>query len=213
MNLQDLLISLSGKVGPVQAADGSTIPLRLGKTGELGVSFVHGKYYEAAVRGRLHYSHCAARAMSAPATSAIGNIVWNPPSSGVNCVFYQYNVVYLVTDADALEVDFCYSAQATVPGSVTVANASGPCLVGAVGTPTSAAKAYAIATITTAATPIRALMEIGDARLTLGPCNSSGDLEGSIIIPPGYLASLHSIAAAGTAGITSTLVWEEVPIL
>lgn len=212
-NLNEIIANLGVVPGPVQRADGVLGAVRGGKTGEMLVGQAHGKYYEAAVRGRLHYSHCAARAMSAPATSAIGNIIWNPPGSGVNLVFTQYNIIYLVTDADALEVDFCYSPQTAVPGSVTVANASGPCLVGPAGTPTSAAKAYAIATITTAAIPIRALMEIGDARLTLGPRNCSGDLEGSIIIPPGYLASLHTIAAAGTAGVTSTLFWEEVPIV
>ena len=211
--LGDIYVSMKGKEGEQKLGGGVEAVPRLGKTGEFIFSQAHGKYYEAASRGRLFYSHSAARAMSAPATAAIGNIVWNPPGSGVNLSFCMASIIYLVDDADARAVDLCYSVQATVPGSVTVANASGPCLLGAVGVSNGKAKAYSIATILVAGTPILSLGEIGTAKLSLGTTLNLIDLGGLIVCPPGYLVTLHCIAAAGTAGVTSDLVWEEVPII
>ena len=212
MNLQDLLIALAGKVGPAQLTDGTVSPFRMGKTGELSVGQAHGKYYEAAVRGTLHYSYCAAIAMSASATSALGNIVWNPPGSGVNAVLGKWDFANVVTDANALELLLGYSIQATVPGSVTAA-VTGPALLGAVGSPTSRCKAYSVATITTAATAIASLAYIYAAIDTVGQGQIQGDFDGAIVVPPGYLVHMMCAVAAGTAGTYSTLWWEEVPIL
>ena len=208
----DIYVSMKGKEGEQKLSGGVEAIPRLGKTGELVFSQAHGKYYEAASRGRLFYSHSVARAMSAPATAAIGNIVWNPPGSGVNLSFCMASLIYLVDDADARAFDLCYSVQATVPTTVT-ASTTGAFLLAAIGASTGKAKAYSIATIVTAATPILSLGEIGTAKLSLGTTRNLIDLDGIVVCPPGYLVSLHSVAAAGTVGITSDLVWEEVPIV
>jgi len=210
--LGDIYVSMKGKEGEQELGGGVEAVPRLGKTGEFIFSQAHGKYYEAASRGRLFYSHSVARAMSAPSTSAIGNIVWNPPGSGVNLSFCLASFIIIVVDGDAVNVDVCYSVQATVPGSVTVAT-SGPCLLGPVGVSSGKAKAYSIATVTTAPTPILSLGEVGDAVLSVGTTLNTTDLDGMIVCPPGYLVSLHTVVAAGTAGMTSDLVWEEVPIV
>lgn len=210
--LGDIYVSMKGKEGEQKLSGGVEAIPRLGKTGEFIFSQAHGKYYEAASRGRLFYSHCPAVAMSAPATAAIGNIVWNPPGSAVNLSFCMASFIYLVTDTDAANVDLCYSVQATLPTTVTAAT-TGAFLLAAVGASNSKAKAYSIATITTAATPILSLGEIGSAKLSLGTTLNTVDLEGMVVCPPGYLVSLHTVAAAGTVGVTSDLVWEEVPIV
>ena len=100
-NWNEVIVNLGAKVGPQALTDGTLANGRADRTGALVVQQGHGKYFEAAIRGRLFYSHCAARAMSAPATSAIGNIVWNPPGSGMYLVFGPWDVTYLVDDADA----------------------------------------------------------------------------------------------------------------
>jgi hypothetical protein len=212
-NPNEITVNLGVQTGPIARAD-SSIPqvIRGGKTGELMVSQTHGKYYEAASRGKLFYSYAAAIAMSASATSALGNIIWNPPGSGVNAVLGKWDFANIVTDANALELLLGYSVQTTVPGSVTAA-VTGPCILGPVGTSTSACKAYSVATITTAATAIASLAYIYAAIDTVGQGQIKDDFDGSIIIPPGYLVHLMCAVAAGTAGTYSTLFWEEVPIV
>jgi len=212
VQLNEIVANLGVVPGPVRRSDGVVGAVRGGKTGEMLLSQCHGKYYEAASRGSLFYSYCAAIAMSASATSAVGNIIWNPPGSGVNAVLGKWDFSNVVTDANALELLLGYSVQATVPGSVTAA-VTGPCLLGPVGSPTSLCKAYSIATITTAATAIASLAYIYAAIDTVGQGQIQGDFDGSIIIPPGYLVHLMCAVAAGTAGTYSTLFWEEVPII
>lgn len=211
-NLNEIIANLGVVPGPVQRADGVLGAVRGGKTGEMLISQTHGKYYEAALRGRLHYSYCAAIAMSASATSALGNILWNPPNSGVNLALGKWDLANVVTDNNALEFLLGYSVQAAVPGSVTAA-VTGPALLGPVGTPTSLAKAYSVATITTAATAICSLGYIYAAIDTVGQGQIQGDFDGSIIVPPGYLVHIMCAAAAGASGTYSTLFWEEVPIV
>ena len=210
--LNEIIANLGVVPGAVQRADGTLGAVRGGKTGEMLISQAHGKYYEAALRGKLHYSYCAAIAMSASATAAIGNIVWNPPSSGANLVLGRWDFANVVTDANALELLLGYSVQATVPTTTTAA-VTGPCILGPVGTPTSVAKAYSVATITTAATAIASLAYIYAAIDTVGQGQIHGDFDGSIVVPPGYLVHLMCAVAAGTAGTYSTLYWEEVPII
>jgi hypothetical protein len=204
----DIHVNLRGSVGEKYIRDGAEVPTRLGNDASMIIAPSDGDYGEACKRGRLFYSHCQAIAMSAPATSALGNIIYNPPGSGVILKFLKWSVIYMATDADAQAIQFCYSAQAATPGSVTAATSTGNCYIGK---PAGAAKAYSVATITTAATPIYGLAELTAAINTVGAYQLEGDFKGSIIIPPGYLASIHTIAAAASSGITTTLIWKEEP--
>lgn len=206
----ELQVRTALEVGPRVAGDGSIVNMRGDRQGAGVVTQLHGKYTEAAIRGKLFYSYVAAAAMSAPSTSAIGNIVWNPPSSGTVLALLKWNIIYKVTDADALAIDLCYSPQATTPTTVTAAT-TGCSRLGLNGTTTGVAKAYSIGTITTAAVPIYNLCHLTAAVNTVGEYKIEGDFEGSIIVPPGYLISLHSIADAAASGIGSTLMWEEIP--
>jgi hypothetical protein len=211
-NLQDLVVTLAGKVGSILAADGTQSLFRLAKTGEQVMANAHGRMYEAGSRGKCFACYAPAVAMSAPATAAIGNIVWNPPGSGVNLAIGKVQALYLVTDADALAINMCYSVQSTVP-TTTSAGTVYPMLLGAVGGPVGQAKGYGIATVSVAATPICSLFRLTAGIQTVGMEASVYDFEGGLVVPPGYLVSLHSIAAAGASGVTSTIHWEEVPII
>lgn len=212
-NLQDLIVTLAGKIGMYPAADGSQSLFRLGKTGDIITSQAHGRLYEAASRGKLFCNYAPAVAMSAPATAAIGNIVWNPPGSGVNLAIGNVQVQCIVTDTDALSVNMCYSVQSTVP-TTTSASVTYPLLLGAVGgSGGGQAKGYGIATISVAATPIYSLFHLTAAIATTGVDGLQYDFQGGLVVPPGYLISLHSIAAAAASGVTSTICWEEIPII
>jgi len=198
---------LLGKVGPADLSVGAYNILRLDKMGALVVT---DDYKAKALDGRLFYSYCAARATSVPATAQIGNIVHNPPGSGVNLVLGLWTIQIQVTSATTLGITLGYAVQATAPTTVTAADATG-CTKFNGGAPQ--AKAYAIGTVITAPTPVMNLVHNTAAINTVGVDQVGGDFKGVWVCPPGYLVALSAITAAvATAGMTSTLVWEEVPV-
>ena len=201
------------KTGPIQSVDGAVNPARSSKTGAQVVTQAHGVYAEASIRKNLFFSYCAARATSVPATAQIGNIVWNPPGSGVNLSMLLWSAQIEATSATTLGITIGYSAQATTPTTVTVANASGSCYLDAASPSSGKAKAYAIGTILVAPTVVMNLFHNTAAINTVGVDQMSGDFEGLWIIPPGYVVALSAITAAVAAsGMTSTLTWEEIPV-
>ena len=201
------------KTGPIQSVDGAVNPGRSDKQGSAVVTQAHGAYAKASIRKNLYFSYCAARATSAPATSQIGNIVWNPPGSGVNLSMLLWSAQIQVTSATTLGITIGYSAQATTPTTTTVADASGCCYLDAASPSSGKAKAYAIGTIVVAPTPVMNLFHNTAAIAITGVDQMSGDFEGLFTIPPGYLVALSAITAAVAAsGMTSTLTWEEIPI-
>ena len=201
------------RTGPQTNVDGSVGIARSDRTGASVVTEAHGKYAEASVRKRLFFSYCAARATSLPATSQIGNIVWNPPGSGVNLSMLLWTSQIQVTSATTLGITIGYSAQATTPTTATVADASGSCYLDAASPSSGKAKAYAIGTIAVAPTPVMNLHHVTAAIATTGVDQMHGDFEGLFTIPPGYVVALSAITAAVAAsGMTSTLTWEEIPV-
>jgi hypothetical protein len=181
-----------------------------------GILLAHrcgAKYMDATIQGRMCFSYCAARATSVPATAQIGNIVWNPPGSGVNLIFGPWSAQIQVTSATTLGVTFGFTAQAITPTTVTVSDAYGSTMLNAGYSGNCNAKAYAIATLLVAPTPVMNLFHNTAAINTVGVDQVQGDFEGLFVLAPGYAAALSAITAAvAAAGMTSTLTWEEVAI-
>jgi len=172
------------------------------------------KYTRAALEGRLFFSYCAARATSIPATAQIGNIVWNPPGSGVNLVMLKWNAQVEVESATTLGITFGVSEQATRPTTPTVADVAGCTFLNPPTFTKGMAEAFAIGTIVTAPSPVF-LCGHNTATIAITGADDQldGDFEGMFIIPPGNVAALSAITAAvAAAGMTSTLVWEESPV-
>lgn len=212
--MSDEIVYLKSQVGQQANSPGAEALIRAMADGSICVTPMRGAYAELALRGKLFYSFCLSLATSVPATAQIGNIVWNPPGSGVNLVFYKWAIGIEVGAVEAcLGITFGYSAQATTPTTVTVANATGCTLLNAASPSISKAKAYGIGTIVTAPTPVMNLVHTTAAIDTVGVDSVKGDFEGIWVIPPGYLAALSAITnAVDAAGMTSTLTWEEVPV-
>lgn len=201
------------RTGPQTNVDGAVGIARSDKSGASVITAAHGKYAEASVRKNLFYSYCAARATSVPATAQIGNIVWNPPGSGVNLSMLLWTAQIQVTSATTLGITIGYSAQATTPTTTTAADAAGCCYLDASSPTSGKAKAYAIGTIVVAPTPVMNLFHNTAAIAITGVDQMNGDFEGLFTIPPGYLVALSAITAAVAAsGMTSTLTWEEIPV-
>jgi hypothetical protein len=208
----ELQVQTALKVGPQALADGSLITARGMKDGSAVVAQAHPRLTEAGIRKRLFYNYAPAVAMSLPHATNLGNIVWNPPDSGVLLSLVGWSLAVLVTDADALSFQLCYSVQTTIPTTAS-GSTCGPCYFSAVGSGAGMAKGWGIATVSTAPTPVWMLCHTTVAIAVTGVDQLSGSFEGAWIVPPGYIVTINSIAAAAASGITSCLMWEEIPIV
>jgi len=211
---------IQGVTGQQNNQPGAANPaaVRAGAQGDLIVSELHGKDYEQAYRGSMGFSTTLARATSIAASSAVGNIVRNPLSSGVNLVLRKWSIDVIVASATCLGFQLGYTYQATDPTGLTAADAAGQTFLGAGAVAATAfnaskARAYAIATLLAAPLPFHVLMINGAALNTVSSNVNAGDLDGAYIIPPGGIVAICAIgAAAAASGVSSTLTWEEVPI-
>jgi hypothetical protein len=101
-----------GSVGPSAQADGSTPAVRLGRTAELIVDELHGRFYETTFRGATYSNGMqltsvsnatfgvaaatsATLATAAASTPILG--LWNPASSSVTAVLLQAQVSMINT--------------------------------------------------------------------------------------------------------------------
>ena len=193
-----------GQVGPQLASDGTNPIVRMGRTAELVVQQLHGRYCEQVVRGNMFRvaNQAAVTTTAALATTWTGLAISNPSGSGVNAV------VNLFTAAQ-----FAVGAAACV-GIMTGAGAAAGSLVPSncfQGGPTGKVMASAGATI---ATPV--------LQYVFGQCGSLAttgygltpglvvDLEGSLIIPPGFFAASYTTIAT-TSALIFGFQWEEIP--
>ena len=203
------------RTGPVTSSDGAINPGRTDRQAAAVITGAHGSYAEGAGRKNIYFSYVAAVATTVPATTFLGNLVWNPPDSGVVLSMLKWSSQIQVGAAAAeLGITIGYSAQAVTPTSTPViADASGSTFLGA-GSPSSGkAKAYKDCEITVAITPDMNLHQITAAIAITGVDQVDGDFRGLWTIPPGYLVGLQAITnAIDAAGHTSTLTWEEIPV-
>ena len=187
-------------------AQGGRNPFRLGNMGDLLTSQLHGDKYEATYRGaRFGVSNQAAVATTAGlATTFTGLAVANPAGSGVNLVLDSFSYANTVAVPTACAVGLMTGAGAAA-GSLTVRNRK----TGGATSPTTTASAGA-----TIATPV--LEEIYSTHGTIATTGQGGsinivELDGSLIIPPGYFVASYT-SAATTAAFIFSLKWTEVPI-
>jgi hypothetical protein len=211
---------MAGRAGIAKYGDG--IPLsdtRLGQQGELIVSQLHGDGYEQAVRRNTFFSHSIARATSLPAAAMIGNIVWNPPDSGVNCAIRRWASMIHVSSATCVGMALAVGYSASAPTGTTVVDNNGSTLFTLSGATNNIfvkgkAQAFAIATFLIAPLPVWLLHHNTAGIATTGVDTLSDNLESSFIIPPGgFWCMAAQGAAAAAAAHTSSWLWEEIPLL
>ncbi len=210
-------------VGPVLGADGTTPATgRQSKTGEATVTQAHGKYYEASSRGALFVA-AGQGAGTAPGT-ALGTTayfaLYNPPGSAKRLSIKRVRNGYISGTLGAGTLFHCMNPMAAgtaLPAKPTggtaltayptdVGNQSG---VVAVGLP------FVGATVTQPVIygPICSLFaELASTANGLQQVNE--DVDGEIVVEPGYCYQIQAVAAAGTSPLLSpSVVWEEVPIV
>ena len=200
-------IPLVGQVGPQTLSDGSLVPPRLGKNGELVVQNLHGRYYEQVMRGNVFgASNQAAQAISvALATTYTGLCLSNPLGSGKNLVLLSVGYALSVAPAAIASIHLIGSSSPSTNVAHTTPVTPVNMLLGNTNSP--AAKVDREATIPT---PVYLMSLMGGftaAALPASP-NALFDIAGQIILAPGGFVAIGALTAVQGFG---SFVWEEVP--
>lgn len=201
------MVQSTGFIGqPGKISDGANNQqIRLGNLGSTITDNLHGTYYETSYRNNMfRISNQAAVSTTAGlATTWTGLAISNPAGSGVNAVINYFTVSQLAAGvAGAVGI---MTGSGVAAGTLIPKNAI-------IGNPTGKVTASAGATIATPVLDIT-LGQVGSVATTgygLVP-GISFDLQGSIIVPPGFYAASYTSAATTTAFIFG-FQFEEVPI-
>ena len=203
-------MQIEGKAGRTTVTTGTTgVPLRTDDGAALAVQ-LSGNYSEPAIRSRYYFAYCTAGAVTVPALISTGLQVYNPSTSGVNCVLGKWTLATITNAATTLGYVIAGAAATGVTLAAAATTTGCTNITGAL----VAGKAQAISSCTFAgAVPtVMALLCHNTAAIaTTGADEMSGDLDGSVVIPPGYMAGIYALGTA--SGTTATcLAWEERPI-
>lgn len=203
-------LPLQGQTGPGTYGDGSAATLRLGKSGELIVQELHGRYYEQTYRGNVFVASNAASTSSAglAATYTGGVCLSNPAGSTKNLVVLKVSAALVVISAAVTTAGVIIGyASGGITAHTTPLTPSSTLL----GSQASAVGKVDQAT-TLVGTPAWFNVGLGATPATIGAYAGTVDFEGKLIITPGgYVATGTSIASPA-AGVLATISWEEVPV-
>lgn len=206
------MAQLAGQVGPnLQQAGTTNVPVRLDAFGAVVVSGLRGKYAEHAARGGVYTSYVATVATSLISTSTIGNMIWNPPGSGVRLELLRWVSQIVATSATCTGIAIAGGYQTTTPTATTGATSTGSTRIRATTLTAGQALAFSIATVLTAPVIIRPLHHNTAAIATTGEDVLTGEFDGEITVEEGGFVTLCALGAAAAASAhTSGLIWAEV---
>ena len=205
-----------GVVGPsVASGDGSPVPMRLGRNGELIIGNGHGKYYEQVARGKCYHASMQAGASlgTALTATAVTLTLYNPLNSGVVLALLHAGVA-ITTVPGVGNVNFAYAINvnpiAVAPATNTPAVIRN-CLLGG---PAGVGLAYTATTLPAAPVIARMMpggMYFATAAAAAAPMSLTDWVDGSLVLAPNTAVTIQGIGIA-TSGIVS-LMWEEIPLL
>lgn len=224
---------IQGQVGAVNNQDGAQVNARQGRTGELMVSELHGRFYEQAYRGgffsfgvtltALTSTTATATGVTATATPILG--LWNPLNSTVNLVMSQASLTVTPNNltSGAAPGAFVWTVQsgqsAITTGSTSIYNRKTLTTTG------SQAKAFGVSTALTGLVGSLSVLEgadfaspsgltyttLGSTALFPGYMNVQ-NFDGSLIVPPGGVLALMNTVSSTVFSVAGRLLWEEVPV-
>ena len=201
--------TVTGYVGPQTALEGPGPAVRQLRDGSLGVAEVHGRYYEAAYRKNLFMAAVFGQAVTAVGTSMTGLILINNASQ-VNLALQKIGFQETVTSASATSVGLAwFNTQGAFGATTLTAVTAVPGFLGAGGPKASPYSAVN----STNGTPVQmfAFLHNTAAIATTGEdIGADLDLEGSILVPPGFGVCLCAVGASATGN--GYIQWEEVPV-
>jgi len=226
-----MVTEIAGQVGPQILTDGASQPARQGKSGELIIQQLHGRYYEQVMRGNVYSIGCVPTALAAAtiALTASGQPIvglWNPPASGINAVILQAMLVDFINNVTSVALGgFVWASSlgnnAMTAGLApfnrkTLANVGSQCKAFSLSTAslltgltTTPVVVFEPAEFNTAS----GLLTTTVAAATPTPSVSGvQNFDGSLIVPPGGVLGLFNTISVTTHTVSARLMWEEVAI-
>jgi len=224
--------TILGQVGPQFGADGATPAARMGRSAELVVQELHGRFYEQAFRNNLYSVACqpvtalasTTVLLTASAQPIVG--VWNPLSSPVNLSILQIMVQDMINTVTT----------PALPGAFVIAASTGNGLLTAglapfnrktLASTGSQAKAFTLSTasLLTGLTNNLVVQEVLDVPIahvlasTIAAINSPipgtvgvTNLDGDLIVPPGGVLAVLNTSSTTAHSVLARILWEEVLI-
>lgn len=188
-------------------------PFMAGQSGDLLVSEIHEKWYNASLRGNVFLGSTLIAGTVIPVNAV--NVVstctlWNPPGSGKNFEPIEYAIgIDSATEVVNGLVTGFQSGLATAGGTLTARTGASLFLGGGL---TPQGVFYSAATLVNAAvlTPLLG-MGMNVVATSASTLTGSYKYEGKIVMPPGSLITILSTVAAMTAAFQS-LTWAEWPV-
>ena len=193
--------------GATNQQPGAIVPMRLGQLAEQIVSQLQPRKYEQTYRGNRFSvaNQAAVTTTAALATTYTGLVVGNPSTSPVNLVIEHFAATQFAVGA-AGSIGIMGGASTTaITGTLTIQNRK---MGGSAGFGVASAGQ-------TIGTPVLLDVVGGIGSLaTTGYAIQNGiyvDLEGSLIVPPGYFVAAYTTVVT-TAALIFKFGWSEVPI-
>jgi len=201
---------IRGEVGEQFLSDGADSRFRQGRQGELMVSELHGRYYEAALRGRVFCAaNQAAAALSLLSATATGLILTNPAGSGKNLELLEIAVALATAPAGIATLGLAANVNVVAAAVVhTTPLIVRPTLIG--GSLGAVGLADSAATLPAAPVLIRG---IGGGPVATGSVTApfiKDDVGGAIILAPGTAISLSAFTTA--ISVIASFTWAEWPV-
>jgi len=199
-----------GKIGRITPASSGSNALRGDQLG--GLIFSGGDYEDTTLGGKMFFGYSAGQNVALfSATAAIGLIIVNPLTSGVNMVIYKWAAQIWATSATMTGLVLAVSTNPLGVTTYAAATLSGRTLIaGSSGLPSGGCYACISATVV-APVIVWPLMHNTAAINTVGAEVIGGDLQGSFAFAPGTAAVFGALGAAGvTVNLAAT--WKEVPV-
>ena len=192
------------------ATAGAIVSSRAGQLGDLIVSELQPRYYEATYRKTTFSARAALQATSLVGTVMVGLSLWNS-STDKNLVITKLGGNVVATSATQTGVVLASgTGQLIAPTSPTVVTVKNAFIGASVGS----GQAYSTGTYVNAPTATIDLLHNTAAIATTGEDQGYYlDLEGTIIVPPQCYVTFAAVGAAGAAASNNHwIMWTEVPI-
>lgn len=204
-------MSLQQGIVGVQNNSDSTVPVtaQLGQQGDTLVSELHGRYYTQTVRQRVFgITGGLTTTTAAGAATFTGLLVGNPAGSGVNLAVNKVTVLQGAALTAETDIGIMYG-----PSTATITSSLTTIFNRYAGGTASACVATAGQTITVP-TAFIVFAGSGSGAITVpGLMPVVGvDLEGSLVIPPGYFFASYTSRVSTTA-LMFSFAWEEIPTI
>lgn len=203
-----------------QAIGSANVNDSLGKSGELAVAEIHGKYYTQTYNGTMFYATTTTATAPAifSATAVTSLSIWNPTGSGKNIVIAKAILSKVTAASAAVQMGFALIQNAgsgvATGGPISATTPLSTALRGG-GLLNNAGQNSSIALVSTASTVVAPTQFIPLFGMTTDVITTSAegtsfvyDAEGSLILQPGsYIAFASSAANTGTCNYG--LYWYE----